>query len=427
MTESTSPAKDPPDAPAEDQTSSVPSLSVREQPFWQRLLLMLLAVVIGAAVGVWSLASFLENRERTEQLSLQKEASEKALGPGAPPSPKTFYPIRVLERQDIVRGWDVLSREQANKTLQPRELVIGLTINGESRAYPLNVLHDPEREIFNDKLGGKEIAATWCHLCNTPIVFDRKLEDRTVTLGVSGLLWETNLVMYDKETGSLWSQAIGEAMRGPLVGKKLKVIPATLTDWRSWARRKQDTTVAFLPRTTARHSSNFNSYDQGLVVSVTYLGKTKAWPIDTLSDSSLVPDTIGKTPVVITHHRPSFSFNVFLTKVGETPVELSVDKDHLIDKKTGTRWDVLTGDPVSGPLKSALTALPAIMSDAAVWSLYHPDGEVAGMGDMATGGGGIGGIDAPPDPVAAAKAAAQEAGKLKNFDDKKLAPKGEKP
>jgi len=90
-----------------------------------------------------------------------ESGQENALGPGNPPSPENFAPKRELRQQPVVTGFKFLSAEKAKGKIDDDELVLAVEIEGVARAYPINMLNGPTREIVNDKLGGRAIAATW--------------------------------------------------------------------------------------------------------------------------------------------------------------------------------------------------------------------------------------------------------------------------
>jgi hypothetical protein len=100
--------------------------------------------------------------------------------------------------------------------LAPREPVISIEAGGEARAYPLRIMI--WHEIVNDIVGGTPIAVTWCPLCNSSIVFDRRVAGRTLSFGTTGKLRNSDLVMYDRETESWWQQFSGECIVGGLLG-----------------------------------------------------------------------------------------------------------------------------------------------------------------------------------------------------------------
>ena len=121
------------------------------------------------------------------------------------------------------------------------DIVIGLNINGETKAYPLFVM--VWHEIVNDKVGGVPVSVTYCPLCFTNQVFERIIDGQEVEFGTSGKLYNSNLVMYDRLTDSYWSQALGLAITGELTGYELKRIPFDVISWRDWKTIHPDTQV----------------------------------------------------------------------------------------------------------------------------------------------------------------------------------------
>ena len=122
----------------------------------------------------------------------------------------------------------------ATTFLESREPVIELTVDGETRAYPLQILI--WHEIVNDELGGIPVAVTFCPLCNTAIAFDRRVNGRTLDFGTTGKLRHSDLVMYDRQTESWWQQFGGEALVGRYTGTRLKRLPARIVAWAAFAR-----------------------------------------------------------------------------------------------------------------------------------------------------------------------------------------------
>ncbi|MGJ3242611.1 MAG: DUF3179 domain-containing protein [Opitutales bacterium] len=120
--------------------------------------------------------------------------------------------------------------------LKPGEPVIGVSIGGESRAYPLRLLLG--HEVVNDQLGDQFIAVTYCPICGTAMVFDRVVGGAILEFGVSGLLHKGDLVLYDRSTESLWSQIGMEALSGPYTGSSLTLIPASYSTWAAWRKEQ---------------------------------------------------------------------------------------------------------------------------------------------------------------------------------------------
>ncbi len=106
------------------------------------------------------------------------------------------------------------------------EPVVSVLINGDARAYPLRILM--WHEIVNDVVGGIPVAVTYCPLCNSAVVFDRRLDGQVLDFGTTGRLRYSDLVMYDRQTESWWQQFLGEAIVGALTGARLEPLPARL-------------------------------------------------------------------------------------------------------------------------------------------------------------------------------------------------------
>jgi hypothetical protein len=131
--------------------------------------------------------------------------------------------------------------------------VLGVHLAGEARAYPLGIL--TWHELVNDALGGRPILVSYCPLCGTGLVFDRRVGEAVLRFGVSGLLYRSDLLMFDRESESLWSQIGAEAVTGRRRGERLTLLRSTLMRWAAWRSRHPDTTV--LSRETG-HRRNYD-------------------------------------------------------------------------------------------------------------------------------------------------------------------------
>ena len=116
-----------------------------------------------------------------------------------------------------------------------QEPVISLVLNGDARAYPLQILL--WHEIVNDVVGGVPVTVTYCPLCNSAIVFDRRVAGRVLDFGVSGNLRKSDMIMYDRQTESWWQQFLGEGIVGQMTGTKLKMLPARVEAFGRFAAR----------------------------------------------------------------------------------------------------------------------------------------------------------------------------------------------
>lgn len=119
--------------------------------------------------------------------------------------------------------------------LADTEPVIGLVIGNEAKAYPLRILMF--HEIVNDEINGIPIAVTFCPLCNSSRVFDRRHDDMILDFGTTGLLRNSDMIMYDRQTGSWWQQFLGEGIVGTMTGEKLIMLPSRLESWANFRDR----------------------------------------------------------------------------------------------------------------------------------------------------------------------------------------------
>ena len=149
----------------------------------------------------------------------------------------------------------------SHQDLAPTEPVIGVVINGKARAYPLRIL--TWHEIVNDQLAGIPITVTFCPLCNSAIVFDRRLDGRVLDFGTTGKLRNSDMVMYDRQTESWWQQFLGEAIVGELVGKRLKIIPARLESFENFHKRQPggEVQIPTDPNMRSYGRNPYESYD----------------------------------------------------------------------------------------------------------------------------------------------------------------------
>jgi len=157
-------------------------------------------------------------------------------------------PIEEIRRgcfqQDCIPSVDdpeFISVSEANDILPEDTVGIALSHKGVERFYPFNML--VTREIVNDTVAGDPLLITYCPLCGTGIVFDRTVDGRTYEFGVSGMLWQSNLLMYNRAPDSadrnLWSQVLGEAVVGNKTGTKLDIVPSNIVRYTDWRTQQQ--------------------------------------------------------------------------------------------------------------------------------------------------------------------------------------------
>jgi hypothetical protein len=139
----------------------------------------------------------------------------------------------------------LINPKDAEYRIEPAELVFGVSINGDTRAYPLRFLD--WHEMFNDVIGGKAVSLAYCTLCGSGILFETTVKGRNkpFVFGSSGFLYRSNKLMYDTESNSLWNQFTGRPVVGPLTGSgiELKILPVVITRWEKWFAAHPDSTI----------------------------------------------------------------------------------------------------------------------------------------------------------------------------------------
>ena len=153
---------------------------------------------------------------------------------------------------------DVAAEDRIGK----REPVIAVEIDGaEPRAYPVRYLM--WHEIVNDEIGGVPVAVTFCPLCNSGPTFDRRVDDRTLTFGVSGKLRNSDMVMFDRETESWWQQAVGTGIVGHYNGMELTQLASWMESWDEFKSRNPEGLVMDQPGWPRFYGRNpYVSYDR---------------------------------------------------------------------------------------------------------------------------------------------------------------------
>jgi hypothetical protein len=292
--------------------------------------------------------------------------------------------------------------------LPSQDLVIGLAVGGEAHAYPVNVLS--LHEVVNDVVGGRAVAITWCPLCSSALGFDRMIRRRILTFGVSGYLYHANQVLFDRETGSLWSQLLGGAVTGPLRGTKLTDVPVVETTWGEWLAAHPRTLVLSIRRDSraqdflrpisyasyrgAEESDDpYESYNQKVtyyfsrvvrgvvdgsrVLGVVARGRAKAYPLTVLARRRAFDDAVGGEAVLVTYDDRALVGSVFSRRLGGRALRFWFTHARLVDRETGTRWS-LDGRALAGPLAgTALVRLPSTMLFWFAWRAFHPATAIA--------------------------------------------------
>jgi hypothetical protein len=150
-----------------------------------------------------------------------------------------------------------VSASDADKFLKKHDRVLAVDYNGVAKAYPIRILN--WHEVVNDDFNGRPVVVTWCPLCLSGIVYDLENGGHRLTFGVSGKIYKSNLLMYDRETGSLWSQMLQRAITGPLTGTVLAILPVEHSTWEHW-RTQHPSTLVLSPDTGYKRDYGLDPY-----------------------------------------------------------------------------------------------------------------------------------------------------------------------
>jgi hypothetical protein len=271
------------------------------------------------------------------------------------------------------------------------ESVFGVERNEKTRAYPLRVLD--WHELANDVIGGTTVTLSYCTLCGSGILYETTLkEGETYTFGNSGLLYRSNKLMYDHQTGTLWSNLTGEPVLGPLAksGKRLPALPLVVTTWREWRTRHPDTDVLSLETGYRRDytpGAAYGWYERSAgpifpigrpvpnelapkewVFTLEVDGKSKAYPIEELRARPLLLDDVGGTRVALLTERSSGAVRAY--RAGEASLRLEADA--LVDGRSGQTLTVTESALRSADGSVALARLPGHRSYWFAFAAFSP-------------------------------------------------------
>ncbi|MGD1835895.1 MAG: DUF3179 domain-containing protein [Nitrososphaeraceae archaeon] len=286
-----------------------------------------------------------------------------------------------------------LDIEEADKYIEDSEFVLGLNINGDIRAYPLQIL--VWHEIVNDVVGDVPVAITYCPLCFTNQVFERTLADgNIVEFGTSGKLYNSNLVMYDRTSDSLWSQALGQSIVGNYAGEKLERIPFDISYWKEWKELYPESKILSRDTGSARPygADPYGNYYTSstvlfpvsnnddrlglkeIIVGFNFEDIYKAYKLQDIENNNVINDQVSNKSITL------FSFYPFMTRafdpvVNDTVLTFEYDeaKKLAVDVETKSEWN-FEGISVNGPLKGTeLSRLPYDQGFWFEWVAFHPD------------------------------------------------------
>ncbi|MBB4518575.1 DUF3179 domain-containing protein [Paraburkholderia fungorum] len=224
--------------------------------------------------------------------------------------------------------------------LNDQDRVLGIARNGLAKAYPIAILN--WHEVVNDRFAAEPVVVTFCPLCGTGMAFDAQANGRWLSFGVSGLLYNSDVLLYDRQSASLWSQLMEQAITGPMKGTRLTSLPVTHTTWGDWKRR-YPCTLVLSPKTgyvrdyqhdpyagyaqserlmfeVRAHSARYHYHPKERVIGVSIGGAHKAYPFVELGRSpSVIHDTLGGRSIEVRFDTEHQTGSVFDAEGHEIP------------------------------------------------------------------------------------------------------------
>lgn len=273
--------------------------------------------------------------------------------------------------------------------LADNDLVFGVEINGDARAYPLRVMG--WHEMFNEVIGGVPVALAYCTLCGAGILFETSVQGRKepFIFGSSGFLYRSNKLMFDRETDSLWNQFTGKPVSGKLRGSgiTLKTRPVAITSWSAWKAANPTTKALSLDTGHDRDYGSgvvYQDYfaspdlmfptivrDESIVKRKDYVfgirdvGVARAWPVDAFEDEPVINDAIGTRNIVLIGNPNTRTVRAY--DRGDRMFS-SADKDGVLTGPGGT-W-TLAENALKGPNGETLARIPGHVSYWFAWDGY---------------------------------------------------------
>ena len=283
--------------------------------------------------------------------------------------------------------------------LEDDELVFGVEIEGDARAYPLRILD--WHEMFNDVVGGVPVTLAYCTLCGSGILYDARVPgyDEPFVFGSSGFLYRSNKLMYDQATHSLWNQFTGRPVVGALTGSgiELEVLPVTITTWQDWRAQHPDTKVLSLDTGYERNYVRGEPYgeyfaspdlmfpmlvpDERLapkdyVFALRAGDHEQAWSLADFAGGQVINAEVGELPVVLIGDAATRTVRAYESQglafaAGSEPTTLVAD---------GQSWRI-DEDALVGPGGARLPRLPGHIAYWFAWQGFMDGAPLANLSE----------------------------------------------
>jgi hypothetical protein len=277
---------------------------------------------------------------------------------------------------------ETVAADGAAGHISPNDMVMGLEINGERRAYPIGLMR--RYEVANYTLGGEPIAVTFCPSCNTGLAFSRVVAGQELLFDFSGMTLDEAMVMRDRSTGTLWSQVRLQAVEGSMAGQRLELLASNQMTWQEWAAGNPDTTLVVDPRAPARAgefglpalptkpSVDPDAY-RGYVAGIAFEGEATAFPLEEVRRLGVVNSEVAGQPLMLVGLDEPGEVTVWERTVDGRSLTFAMRDGQLVDDETGSAWNPESGAAVSGPLAgSQLARADVWISDWRGWLDVYP-------------------------------------------------------
>jgi hypothetical protein len=334
----------------------------------------------------------------------------------------TDFSQRSIELEEITRGGppkdgippidapQFISTAEAARWLSAKEPVIAFEHGGEARAYPLQILI--YHEIINDRVSGTPVTITFCPLCYSAIVFDRRVHGTTLDFGTTGRVRKSDLIMYDRQSESWWQQFTGTGIIGKYTGVTLVRLPSMITSFEAFRTAWPGGRVLSKATGSSRPYGNnpYHRYDDisatpflfnepldprlppmERVLALQIKDQQRIYPFSVLHDQAVINDQLNGTAVTvfskadilsavdattISHSQETRMAAGFNRALNGNTLTFKQDGDQIIDTTTASVWNIF-GKAISGPLTGqTLTPVDSGIHFAFAWLAFYPDADI---------------------------------------------------
>jgi hypothetical protein len=294
-------------------------------------------------------------------------------------TPKKVAPAEALPPLDHAP----LVRAKAATHMTPGELILGVELGGDARAYPLRFLDG--HGVANDTVNSTPVALAYCRSCGSAVLYRTDTPKGTLTLALSSRSRDGDPLLVDRQTGTLWRSLTGTPVEGPLAGSgiELQPLPVVLTPWKNWFESRLETRVLAL----ADGSRNEDKPEAGGgdpaapgIFGLVLGGAARAYPVDLVAQQGVINDEIGGRPVVIVAEPGADPGNRTIRAFERGDLSF-IRSGHaflgadFVNDQNGRPWKI-GEESLAAPDGRQLPRLPGRLASQAAWSAAYPQGQV---------------------------------------------------